>query len=246
VQVVAADPADEASMRAALAEAASRFGALHGVVLAADTPEAAVAGALALEGASEGVPLELLLVCSPAGDAAGTAFLEAFAAARSWGEGRPTVSVTWETPAGAGAESPFAGIAPAEGAELLGRLFARGTGPGVTVRVGDAAAAPALHARPAGTPYVEPRTGLERTIAEMFGGALGMERIGAEDGFFELGGDSLLATQLLSGINERFRVELPLRTLFEASTPVRLALEIVQKQAEQVDEDLLARALAEL
>ncbi len=246
VQVVAADPADEASMRAALAEAASRFGALHGVVLAADTPEAAVAGALALEGAAEGAALELVLVCSPAGDAAGTAFLEAFAAARSWGEGRPTVSVTWETPAGAGAESPFAGIAPAEGAELLGRLFARGTGPGVTVRVGDAAAAPALHARPAGTPYVEPRTGLERTVAEMFGGALGMERIGAEDGFFELGGDSLLATQLLSGINERFRVELPLRTLFEASTPARLALEIVQKQAEQVDEDLLARALAEL
>jgi acyl carrier protein len=105
----------------------------------------------------------------------------------------------------------------------------------------------AAYARPAlPTEYVEPRTELEATVAALYGRALGIDRIGAEDDFWELGGDSLLATQLLAALNERYGVELPLATLFEAVSPARLAVAIVKKQAEQMDADLLARALAEL
>jgi nucleoside-diphosphate-sugar epimerase len=158
-------------------------------------------------------------------------------------------------------------VSPREGALAFGRILQHGFGPRVAVCTRDlptlverarrvarehdhdavAEAGRVLHPRPAGTePYVEPRSELELTLAEMYQRALGIERIGAHDGFFELGGDSLLATHLLSALNERFRVELPLRTLFEAPTPARLAVAIVQKQAEQVDGDLLAQALAEL
>ncbi len=160
-----------------------------------------------------------------------------------------------------------AGITPREGAEAFARVLEHGWGPQVAVCTRDLPAlverarrftqdevAEALrggervmHPRPAGAvPYVEPRSDLERTLAELFRKALGIERIGVDDSFFEMGGDSLLATQLLGSLNDAFGVELPLRALFESTTPAQLAVAIVQKQAEQVDDDLLALALAEL
>ncbi|MBV9774300.1 MAG: AMP-binding protein, partial [Gemmatimonadetes bacterium] len=109
----------------------------------------------------------------------------------------------------------------------------------------DGAGERAPHPRPASAPpYVAPRNELERTLAELFRRALGIERIGVDDGFFDLGGDSLVATHLLSSINERFRVELPLRVLFESSTPARLAEQVAAGQAGEGD-DPLARAPAE-
>ena len=104
-----------------------------------------------------------------------------------------------------------------------------------------------VHPRPAGAaPYVEPRSELEQTLADLYGRVLGIDRISADDDFFDMGGDSLLATQLLAALNDRFQVELPLRALFGATTPARLALAIVQQQAESLDDALLAQALAEL
>jgi phthiocerol/phenolphthiocerol synthesis type-I polyketide synthase E len=165
--------------------------------------------------------------------------------------------------------SAVAGITPREGGEAFERVLAHGFGPRVAVCTRDLttaveearritrrdveaalesrAGARAAHPRPAGAgPYVEPRSDLERTLAEMYRRALGIDPIGCDDDFFELGGDSLLATQLLSALNARFQVNLPLRALFEAATPARLAVAVVQMQAEQVDDDLLAQALAEL
>ncbi|HEX2642744.1 MAG TPA: amino acid adenylation domain-containing protein, partial [Thermoanaerobaculia bacterium] len=73
------------------------------------------------------------------------------------------------------------------------------------------------------TPYVEPRTEVERLLAVIWGDLLGIDRVGAHDSFFELGGHSLLGLQLVARLQAGFGVEIPLRTLFEAPTLAALA-----------------------
>jgi amino acid adenylation domain-containing protein/non-ribosomal peptide synthase protein (TIGR01720 family) len=80
---------------------------------------------------------------------------------------------------------------------------------------------PGVTARSTG--FVEPRTDTERRLAELWSRTLGVDRVGAGDGFFELGGHSLLATQLVSRVRGTFRVELPLRAVFESPTLEGLA-----------------------
>ncbi len=252
VEVVDADPADPAALRRAVADARERFGALHGAVVA----DGGAAAAMALDAAVEDGALDFVaLFAAPGGDVGArfdAAFLHALSDFRTVARGQPTVAVAWEG-GGAGGDAPLARISAAEAAEVLGRVFGREAGARVVVTVPSRAADArtgsdrAAYARPAlPTEYVEPRTELEATVARLYGRALGIDRIGAEDDFWELGGDSLLATQLLAALNERYGVELPLATLFEAVTPARLAVAVVKKQAEAMDADLLARALAEL
>lgn len=66
-------------------------------------------------------------------------------------------------------------------------------------------------------------TSLEAALIELWIQLLGRERIGIQDNFFELGGHSLLATQFVSRIRDRYQVELPLRSVFEAPTIAELA-----------------------
>ena len=65
--------------------------------------------------------------------------------------------------------------------------------------------------------HVEPETPLQQQIAAIWREVLGVPRIGLRDDFFALGGHSLLATQIISRTRQACDVELPLRTLFEAS-----------------------------
>jgi len=94
--------------------------------------------------------------------------------------------------------------------------------------------------------YVEARTNLEQQLTDIWRQVLGVERVGVGDDFFELGGDSVVATQLLSRVNETFSVKLPLRDLFEAPTVAEMAVLVVQKEAEGADADELARLLDEV
>ncbi|WP_168232014.1 non-ribosomal peptide synthetase [Pseudomonas veronii] len=65
--------------------------------------------------------------------------------------------------------------------------------------------------------HVEPETPLQQQIAAIWREVLGLPKIGLHDDFFALGGHSLLATQIISRTRQACDVELPLRTLFEAS-----------------------------
>ncbi|MFP3493448.1 non-ribosomal peptide synthetase [Pseudomonas sp. SIMBA_059] len=65
--------------------------------------------------------------------------------------------------------------------------------------------------------HVEPETPLQQQIAAIWREVLGLPRVGLRDDFFALGGHSLLATQIISRTRQACDVELPLRTLFEAS-----------------------------
>ena len=74
---------------------------------------------------------------------------------------------------------------------------------------------------------VLPRTPAEATMAELWREVLGLDAsaaVGVEDNFFELGGHSLLATQLMSRVRDAFRIEVPLRVIFETPTVAGLAL----------------------
>jgi amino acid adenylation domain-containing protein len=62
----------------------------------------------------------------------------------------------------------------------------------------------------------EPGTPTERALATLWREILGVERVGVHDSFFDLGGHSLLATQLVARVREAFRVEMSLRTVFQA------------------------------
>jgi thioesterase domain-containing protein/acyl carrier protein len=75
---------------------------------------------------------------------------------------------------------------------------------------------------------VPPRTTLESLIVEIWAGLLNLETVGIDENFFDLGGSSLLAIQLLSKIEKETGVSLPISVLFD-SPNVRKLAEVVGK-----------------
>ncbi|SDI33741.1 Acyl transferase domain-containing protein [Actinokineospora alba] len=71
--------------------------------------------------------------------------------------------------------------------------------------------------------YAPPLTRTERSLAELWTDVIGVEPVGIKDAFFDLGGNSLLALQMLALVKKRFGVSLPAVTLFEAPTVHTLA-----------------------
>ncbi|MEU7632731.1 phosphopantetheine-binding protein, partial [Nocardia sp. NPDC049220] len=74
--------------------------------------------------------------------------------------------------------------------------------------------------------YRAPRTDQEKMLAALFGEVLGVERVGIDDSFFDLGGHSLLLTRLAIRIRDVLGVKLTVRALFDAPRIAELAREI--------------------
>ncbi|WAL45294.1 amino acid adenylation domain-containing protein [Rhodococcus pyridinivorans] len=68
-----------------------------------------------------------------------------------------------------------------------------------------------------------PSTPAEETVAGVFAEVLGVDRVGADDDFFDLGGNSLMATRVAARIGSATNTTVPVRMLFEASTVSGLA-----------------------
>jgi acyl carrier protein len=83
--------------------------------------------------------------------------------------------------------------------------------------------------------YVEPETDLQKALAALWANVLGVDRVGLEDDFFALGGDSILAIQMMNRLKSSFATEIPLRDVLAATTIERLATFIEQKLAAELE-----------
>jgi len=79
--------------------------------------------------------------------------------------------------------------------------------------------------------FVPAATPLEAGIAEIWAEVLGIDRVGATDQFFELGGNSLLATQMMLRVRDRFGIALPLHTAFRCTTLSSLAAAVEEARS---------------
>ncbi|MCP2289083.1 non-ribosomal peptide synthetase [Nocardia amikacinitolerans] len=71
--------------------------------------------------------------------------------------------------------------------------------------------------------FREPTTPTERIVAETFGELLGVPRVGLDDDFFALGGNSLIATRIAARLGAALNSRVPVRMVFDAPTVARLA-----------------------
>nr|WP_240930806.1 non-ribosomal peptide synthetase [Rhodococcus sp. B10] len=73
------------------------------------------------------------------------------------------------------------------------------------------------------TAFRAPSNPIEEVVADVFADVLGRQRVGADDDFFALGGNSLIATRVVSRLGAALDSRVDVRTLFEASTVAELA-----------------------
>ncbi|WP_346842928.1 amino acid adenylation domain-containing protein, partial [Rhodococcus sp. A14] len=95
----------------------------------------------------------------------------------------------------------------------------------------DRTALPAPEFSSAAGEYIAPSTSVEHSVAAVFGTVLGLDRVSVHDSFFDLGGNSLIATQLVSRIRSELDVPLAVRDLFESPTVAELAARLSQSDS---------------
>lgn len=79
-------------------------------------------------------------------------------------------------------------------------------------------------------PYAPPRTPEESMLVEIWGRVLGQKVVGIHDDFFRLGGDSVLATQVVSQVRNVMQIELSPASLFATPTVAELAQSLTARQ----------------
>ena len=96
--------------------------------------------------------------------------------------------------------------------------------------------------------YVAPRSEIERKLAELWQQTLHIDRVGINDSFFELGGDSVLAAQILALARKTYGISINPQDAFQAFTIKRLAVMLeteILKQVEAMSEEEAQRRLSE-
>ncbi|GLQ87908.1 non-ribosomal peptide synthetase [Dyella flagellata] len=88
--------------------------------------------------------------------------------------------------------------------------------------------------------YVEPDTPLQKALAGLWSEVLGVPQVGLRDDFFQLGGDSILAIQLMNRLKASFGIELPLRDVLAATTVEQLAAFLEQRLAAELEDEAIA------
>ncbi len=238
---------DEKRAQSVVEQTVQRFGAVDGICCFFDAEqttgeplETRGRELAALNDALHGHRLDFRLLISALStaqssseDAAVTFFFDSFAAQSAQQDLQSWTSVTWLlTEDHATAHD-----------DAIARLFKTPLGAGIIVSREplhdgwnklEAAAAHLRQSEVAGPPsnyprpnlrvaYVAPATETEKTIAQLWRDLLGVKDIGVHDNFLELGGDSLMATRLISRMKDVFHHDLPVRLVFEASTVAELA-----------------------
>jgi thioester reductase-like protein len=74
--------------------------------------------------------------------------------------------------------------------------------------------------------YRAPASPVEEILADIYAQVLGVDRVGADDSFFELGGDSLSAMRVIAKINTAFGTHLSVRVLFDAPSISNLSQQL--------------------
>src|ERR1700683_1566075 len=100
------------------------------------------------------------------------------------------------------------------------------------IQAADLPKASALHPA-SGLPDVHgaPKTTLQEVLSKVWAGSLGIEKVGIEDDFFELGGASVVATQIVSRLRQMFQMDLPAILLFDTPTISKLARYMIEHEA---------------
>ncbi|HSF38614.1 MAG TPA: amino acid adenylation domain-containing protein [Thermoanaerobaculia bacterium] len=94
--------------------------------------------------------------------------------------------------------------------------------------------------------YQAPRTPVEEVLAGIWAELLGLERVGVNDDFFAIGGQSLLAMRLVAQVREIFPGELHLRTLFDAPTVAGLTAALLHDPAWRAQVERTAELMLEI
>jgi acyl carrier protein len=150
------------------------------------------------------------------------------------------------------------GILPPEGVEVFDRAMAQRTAPQILVSTKNlqtriesihaltrsmlteaheqarAQANRTGHARPElATAYVAPRNEFEQNVAKVWQDTLGIDQVGIHDSFFDLGGHSLLITQLINKLHSVYQVDISIQSLFDNPTVAGMAQVIEQAYLEK-------------
>jgi len=89
--------------------------------------------------------------------------------------------------------------------------------------------------------YTAPRTPVEEKLSEIWSEILAVQRVGVDDNFFQLGGDSLLATQVISRVREALHAELSFISFFATPTVASLAAAVARNHSESAEQSIPRR-----